>query len=498
MTVNYRASYVGQDAAGGLWQISALGLSHVFESINDVAWFDNGRRGLAQLTGEAVRDNVRVLRINRDLSNPAGYALPIDYNFAIDRLWLYPNGTEEPRRTNVLFADSNQDGYPDAPDAFYRLIGLGLPYVLTTPVATGNAVLTVGDTSGIRVGQIVRGAGIAHGTQVTSLASSLIGLSRPTTSGINSGVTVLIDEPINSYLFWSNADNPPFDTPLFTVHGYDSDTERQADTPAAGTVGFQVSATSYLDDETFWVYDGDEWQQDVDGVYRFERGRGPNVATSWLTAAGDTLTPQGDALVFHWTHIASSSQRIDPSPTNIHDIFVLTNVYTLQVSQWIASGADPANVPVPPTELDLRLAFASMEAFKMFSDQLVWRPVRYKFLFGKAADPELRAQFKVVRLSSAAVSDGEIKTRIITAINTYFAANFEFGETFYFTELAAYIHQQLAGLIGSVVLVPLAADASFGDGFEVSCRSDEIFISVAQVSDIVLIPSNTAVNLRIR
>ena len=52
--------------------------------------------------------------------------------------------------------------------------------------------------------------------------------------------------------------------------------------------------------------------------------------------------------------------------------------------------------------------------------------------------------------------------------------------------------------IGSIVLVPLSSDGAFGDGFEVVCNVDEIFISTAQVSDIVMIPSNTAANLRIR
>ena len=86
----------------------------------------------------------------------------------------------------------------------------------------------------------------------------------------------------------------------------------------------------------------------------------------------------------------------------------------------------------------------------------------------------------------------------MAAINNFFAiSNWDFAETFYFTELAAYIHQQLVGLISSVVIVPVIANGAFGDIFEISCGIDEIFISVAQVSDIVLIPSNTAVNLRI-
>lgn len=412
----------------GVWRINGRGLRYVFESVADIEWFDNGERSLAQLTGEAKRDIVRVLRINRNLNDPSGYALPLDYSFAIDRLWLYPEGTTEPRRASVMLYDSNQDGYPDRPDAYYAL-------------------------------------------------------SPPSFH--------------NNTLFWSNAANPPYDIPIHNVVAYDTDVLRMADIPAVGTVGFQLYATSYLDNETFWLFTESGWRQDVNGVYRMEHGRGPNVAAKWVTASGP-MTPSGDTLSFHWQHYAPTDHRIDPSSSNIIDIFVLTFAYDAQVRQWIDNGAIVDALPPPPTELDLRLAFAAMEPFKMYSDQIVWRPTRYKMLFGNGADPELKAQIKVVRVPNATISDGEIRSRIIGSIKTYFAVNnWDFGETFYFTELAGYIHQQLAGLIGSVVLVPLAADAAFGDGFEVTCRADEIFISTAQVSDIVLIPSNTAINLRI-
>jgi hypothetical protein len=135
----------------------------------------------------------------------------------------------------------------------------------------------------------------------------------------------------------------------------------------------------------------------------------------------------------------------------------------------------------------------------MFSDEIVWRPVKYKYLFGTGAEPALRAKFKVVKLTNSYISDGEIKANVIQAINAYFASEFwDFGETFYFTELAAYVHQQLSTSIASIVIVPVIDDASFGDGFEVRTRSDEIFISTAQVNDVTIIDSNTSTNLRMR
>jgi hypothetical protein len=414
----------------GIWRITIRGLRYVFESITDVKWFNNGKRALAQPTGESDLDSVRVMRINRDLNDIRGYALPIDYNLTLDSIWSYQDGTSEPRRSVVLLNDSDKDGYPDSPDTYYKLI-----------------------------------------------------------SNVQQ----------NSFLFWSNAVNPPFDVPIYNVVVYDTDDLLNADImKPPGTIGFQVTSNaSYLNDDTFWVYSGGGWVQDVNETYRMERGRGPNVAASWVSVSG-TLHPLGDNLIFQWKHFAPSDHRIDPCTTNIIDIFVLPFAYDNAVRQWITNGAILVDLPRPPSEVDLGIAFSALENYKMFSDSIVWRPVSYKFLFGNGADPALQATFKVVRLINSTVSDGQIRSGIITAINTFFSVSrWDFGETFYFTELAAYVHQQMVGLISSFVIVPGAANAAFGDGFEVACEPDEIFISTATVANIVIIASNTAINLRI-
>ena len=260
-----------------------------------------------------------------------------------------------------------------------------------------------------------------------------------------------------------------------------------------------------LDTKTFWVRTKLPTTGDTDankgwviqrvGNYAHGVGRGPNMAKTLDNVA---LVPQ-DALAFQWKHYATTEHRIDPSRTNIHDLFVLTSEYDYLTRLWIRAGSKPEDLPTPPSEIDLRLAFEEFEDYRMFSDQIVWRPVKYKFLFGNGASDELRAQFKVVKVQGATLSDGEISSQIIRAINIYFDVNrWDFGQTFYYTELAAFIHQQLATVVASVVIVPLFSGANFGDGFEVRARSDEIFISTAQVSDVVIINSNTATNLRIR
>lgn len=306
----------------------------------------------------------------------------------------------------------------------------------------------------------------------------------------------LVDHnPQNAYLFWMAGSDGLF-TPIFNMWVFEAEHDRQNAEAAVGQPAFQLTGAT---NESFWLMTANGWVPQYH-TFRFARGRGPNVCQTWVHVGGSqTPPPAGSNLNFQWKHFADADHRVDPSKTNIIDMFILTTEYDFLVRQWIAAGANPNQIPVPPTELDLRTTFGQYETFKMFSDEIVWRPVKYKYLFGAGANPALRANFKVIKLPNTFISDGEIKAYVVQAINQYFASAFwDFGETFYFTELAAYIHKQMSTMIASVVLVPETDDGSFGDGFEVKCRSDEIFISTAQVNDVNIIDSNTPANLRIK
>ena len=118
----------------------------------------------------------------------------------------------------------------------------------------------------------------------------------------------------------------------------------------------------------------------------------------------------------------------------------------------------------------------------MLSDEMVLNPGIYKLLFGAKADPTLQANFQVVKSPSTTLSDTEIKTRVIDTINNYFAlANWDFGNTFYFSELSGYLHQQLSEIISSVVLIPIGSNNYFGSLYEIRCEPNEIFLSAATV-----------------
>jgi hypothetical protein len=129
-----------------------------------------------------------------------------------------------------------------------------------------------------------------------------------------------------------------------------------------------------------------------------------------------------------------------------------------------------------------------LNPLKSLSDHIVYHPVKYKVLFGTTADEPLQATFKVVKNPSINVSNAIIKTQVIQSINEFFALeNFDFGDTFYFTELAAYIHNRLAPALLTVVIVPNQSGQVFGSLFQIASAADEIFISGATVDDVTII-----------
>lgn len=205
-----------------------------------------------------------------------------------------------------------------------------------------------------------------------------------------------------------------------------------------------------------------------------------------------------DDLKFLWKHYAPYDQRIDPAIMNIIDSYVLTASYDTALRNWIATNGSMDTMPQPPDTDQLRSTFSYFEQFKMMTDQMIWHPVKYKVLFGTQAEPEYQVIFKVVKTQGTTVGDNEVKSLVKQQIDDYFALqNWDFGQSFFFTELATYIHMNLATIVGSVVIVPKNGQAKFGDLFEIVAESDEIFISGAKVSDIQIVGSLTEAQLGI-
>lgn len=202
------------------------------------------------------------------------------------------------------------------------------------------------------------------------------------------------------------------------------------------------------------------------------------------------------SLYFQYRHNSPNNRRIDPSPNNIIDLYLLTKTYDTDYRAWLADSTGKLNKPVAPTGEELRIEFGALEDYKPVSDSLLYSNAKFKPLFGAKADSELRATIKVVKNPTSTVSDSEVKSKMITAINNYFSlGDWGFGDTFYFSELSTYLHTKLIPDISSIVLVPESGSQSFGDLYQVDCNPDEIFISAATVDNIVIIPAVTEAQL---
>ena len=76
--------------------------------------------------------------------------------------------------------------------------------------------------------------------------------------------------------------------------------------------------------------------------------------------------------------------------------------------------------------------------------------------------------------------------------------NWNFGDTFYFSELSAYLHAEVGELISSAVLVSNDPTKPFGDLYEIKCLPYEIFVNAATADDVLVVPALTPVELQVR
>lgn len=200
---------------------------------------------------------------------------------------------------------------------------------------------------------------------------------------------------------------------------------------------------------------------------------------------------------FQYKKNSSNTTRVNPCTTNIIDLYLVTQSYHTQYKNWINDVSGAVSEPVKPTITELTQTYSNLENFKMISDNIVLNSVTFKPLFGTKAEYALQGTIKVVKNPATVVSDSQIKASVLSAMNSYFTIDkWDFGDTFYFSELSAYLHVKLAGLISSVVIVPNDPDKSFGDLYEVRCAPNEIFVNGASINDIAVINSLTSRNLQ--
>jgi hypothetical protein len=180
-------------------------------------------------------------------------------------------------------------------------------------------------------------------------------------------------------------------------------------------------------------------------------------------------------------------------------LYVLTKQYAIDYTAWIRDTSNTVAKPIQPTNEELSLTYNSLENFKSISDTIIYNPAKFKPIFGAKADPSLQATFKVIKNPNIVISDYDIQTSVIAAIDNYFAVdNWDFGETFYFSELAAYLHTTLAPNVASVLIVPASTSSAFGSLMQINADVNEIVVSAATVDNVQIISSITAAQLNQR
>lgn len=237
---------------------------------------------------------------------------------------------------------------------------------------------------------------------------------------------------------------------------------------------------------SYFVYSGSkqsdamEWRTDVD---RDD------------TEAGSHVRYRGrDKLNFCWFHHTPRGHLVDPSVTNINDMFVITRGYYNATVDWLAGISEK---PTMPTPLSLRSDFNYLIDAKMISDTVIMHPGRFKILFGKDAPLELQAKIKVVKSQGSSKTNNELKVAVVEVVKGFFDINYwEFGETFNFTELGSQIHGNLVKDVSSVILVPNRSENQFGDLFQVIPQEDEIFIPSISVDDVEIVEFLNPQNMR--
>lgn len=468
----YQGSSLGQNldaswllsftVSGTIYNTQIRGLSYVFESSKETKfYFDNSTKIFDPTTGLTVNDYVNVLSVNGDAD--VGTPLSKNLSWYVYNQVAESDGYVDNSKVLVTYSDFNDDGVPDNPDIF-RAIVKDIVYTYTTR-AEVEAMIYNYD-----MGQIFYTSANTSYYQITG-------------TNVSRTLTLLTAMPDQKYVFFQK------------TYGYDSFvTYTHVDNSLVdidwGTkLDIQANINIYGDGQVFYAFDENKFYVlTISGT----------VPT--LTESQDYLARIGrQSLYFQYRHNSPGNRRLDPSPSNLIDLYVLTKEYDTDYRLWALNTTTTAAEPESPSSESIRLELNGLEDYKAVSDAIIYSSARFKPLFGSKAKSELQATFKVIKNTNVNLSDSEIRSQVLGYINSFFASNnWDFGETFYFTELATYIQQGMAPNISSIIIVPNSASQSYGSLQQISAEPNEILISCATVTNIEVISAITAAQLNLQ
>ena len=252
----------------------------------------------------------------------------------------------------------------------------------------------------------------------------------------------------------------------------------------------ELVKNEYVSGQVFFAYSESTFYQLIVALVNGVVQRTLVQQTSYISRVGR----QG--LYYQYRHNSPLTNVIDPGSTNIIDIYLVVQEYYTAYQNYVKDTTGTVPEPSVPTIDELSTAYGELNNYKMISDTMILNSVIFQPLFGAKAAPELRATIKVIQAPNTVASVSEIQSQVITYVNQYFTIDkWDFGDSFYFSELAAYLHQNLGTIISSAVLVPLNPLKSFGDLYEVRCAPNQIFVSAVTVNDVQVITALTQSNI---
>ena len=422
---NSDASWLLQFTTNGeTYTIKSRQLDMYFSSKEETRfYFDETVKIYDSVTGDTIRDNIRVLGVNNKPGEKT--ALENDYRFDIVGMNTEIDGYKDNTKVKVTFSDSDLDSITDNPESFDKVVG-------------------------------VDSASDSPGTRKLVFFESFLDYDN-----IERYKPMGADAVVFSYGTTNEVEAVKSMHPVGTVFYCPTDDKfvasQQGDNSIILTPAYSPGAYVHELKKSFKVYIG------------------------------------RDNIKFQYKHNAPNNKRIDPSPSNIVDLYLLTQAYSNAYTEWLVDTTESLTKPDEPTSESLRTSFMSMESDKAISDSIIYHSAKFKPLFGAKADTSLQATFKVVKNTDVGVSDSEVKSKLVEAINVYFNINnWDFGDTFYFSELGAWLHNEMSTLINSVIIVPKSSEQTFGSLFQIKSNFDEILVSGATVDDVEIIDSITA------
>lgn len=469
---------------GSYYTVTYRTARYVFESEEEIRFFfDSTDKVYDSNSGKIIKDSVTVLSVNKDPTTDQ--SLLLDYRWSILDSCKGVNGYIDTKKIVIGFNDSDDDGIIDNPDIFDIVVSPDTDVVMKY-IFQKKKISTDGSVDFFYY---------KNSDDFIKVYETTSDIDKTTI--VSDQLVYIIDKNLVKnfkYLGYITGGSG-YVSGVYEgkILKYESGTVPTALPIVDITVINGVVTTVNVN--TSGIGDG------VDTVYSLNSdklgGSGSGFILESLKLNSDYKGFVGrDGLKFQYIHAAGNASRLDPSSTNIIDIHMLTRTYDLDYRRWIKG--EISNKPAALTSDQLYTSFSgSLKNIKSISDEIVFHPVTYKNLFGSSAELSLQAKFKVVKNINVTVSDNDIKSSVVSAINDFFEVdNWDFGDVFYFSELSTYIMNKLAPNISSIVIVPVQGDSVFGNLYEIQSNADEIFISSADVTDVDIIDEITLSSIK--